>query len=105
VGGAIQTQEGVKAARLRIGRKARVSGPLVGGRVEIDSRARVEDVFGDSIDLGDRAEARRICAANVRLRDDSEVDEVLYTQSIEMGAHVRCRSPPRKVETLPAFPL
>jgi len=105
IGGVISTRDGAKAARLRIRAKGRATGPLVGGRVEVESRARAEDIYGEHVELGHKASARRIYAATVRLEDGSEVDEVQYTQSIEMGSGTRCRTPPRKVDALPTFPL
>ena len=105
VGGNVTTQEGLKAARIRLQRKSRARGPLVGQTIEIERSAHVDDLFGGEITLEERAEARRIFGARVRLRDGASADEILYTDSVEVDARARVRSPPRKVDTLPPFPL
>jgi cytoskeletal protein CcmA (bactofilin family) len=105
VGGSISTREGAKADRFRLRHRSRATGPLVGNVVEIESKGRAEDVYGRRVELGRKAEARRIVAATVRLDEGCEVGEILYAESIELGRGVRCRQPPRKVDVLPPFPL
>jgi hypothetical protein len=105
IGGRVSTKEGLKAGRVVLQRKSRVSGPLVGGAVELEDRARADDVYGGSVELGERTEVRRIYAARVRISSGSSVDEVTYTESAEIDPGARLRTPPHKVDALPAFPL
>lgn len=105
IGGAIATREGAKADRFRLRHRSRASGPLVGNFVEIESKGRAEDVYGGRVELGRKAEARRIFATSIRLDDGCDVGEVQYVDSIDLGRDVHCRQPPRKVDRLPPFPL
>jgi cytoskeletal protein CcmA (bactofilin family) len=105
IGGNAVTKDGLKAARIRLRRRSRVQGPVVGGDVQIERGARVEDVFGDVVELEERGEARRLVAARVRVLAGAEVQEVLYSVSAEVDPGARLGAPPRKVDPLPPFPL
>jgi len=105
IGGSIATQEGAKAERFRLRHRSKATGPLVGNSVEIESKGRVEDIYGGRVELGRKSVARRIFANVVRLEEGCEVEEVEYVESLDLGRNVRCRQPPRKVDHLPPFPI
>jgi len=105
IGGSVQTKEGLKAQDLRLRRKARAEGPLVGGTIRLGEKARAEDLFGTIVELGERATARRIFANTVRLSDGAAADEVTYTGSVDLRPGAQVRTPPRRADALPPFPL
>jgi cytoskeletal protein CcmA (bactofilin family) len=105
IGGSAQTREGLKAARIRLEHRSRVSGPVVGDDVQLERGARVEDVYGQRVELAERCEARRVVAANVRVRAGASVGEVVYSGTADIDPSARLGTPPRKVDTLPPFPL
>ena len=105
VGGAVSTREGLKASRITLRRKSRAAGPLVGGTIRIGAKATVEDLYGDLVELEEKAEARRVVARRVVLGDGATADQVVYTDSVELKAGARVRTPPQKVASLPAFPI
>ena len=78
---------------------------MVGGRVELERGAQVEDVYGEQVELEESAEAARIFGVHVRLRDGASADAVTYTQTLEVAPGASVRTPPQKVGTLPTFPL
>jgi len=105
IGGRVATQEGLKAARVVLQRKSRASGPVVGDSVELEDRARADDVYGQTVDLGEKSEVRRVFAARLRVRSGATVDEAVYTESADIDPGARLRAPPRRVDALPPFPL
>jgi len=105
IGGGVDTQEGMKSPRIVLRRKSRASGPLVGGVVELEEKARADDIYGDSVELRDKAVARRIFAATVRIHEGAAASEVYFTQSAEVSPGTTVASPPKKVDQLPSFPL
>jgi cytoskeletal protein CcmA (bactofilin family) len=105
IGGQVNTREGLKADRIRLERKSRAYGPLVGGTVDLNRGSRVEDVYGERISLEEKVEARRVFGANVRMREGAHAEEVTYTGTLELAAGATVSRPPQKVASLPAFPL
>lgn len=130
ISGELQTREGLKAASITIRGGSRCTGPLVGGRVELGKSALVlanwgstwagqsiiikgvgrmtqaEDIYGDEVDLGEATKCRRIFARVVEVGKGCTADEISYTEELRgVTKSSYFHIPPRKVSTLPPFPL
>ena len=101
----LKTRDGAKAARIEIGVRGEAYGPLVGSNVIIKSRARVDDIFGDEVNLQSHVIAGRVYGRKVRIESRCDVEEVTYTESLRADSSVRFRVPPQKTEKLPEPPL
>jgi predicted acyltransferase (DUF342 family) len=105
IGGLVSTTNGLKAQTIELGRGSRCRGILVGGRVVIERRGHVEDVYCSVLEADDGTTLGRVYAENVELGDGCVVEKVLYTGALKVGDRVTHRSPPEKTERLPPFPL
>jgi len=101
----LRTRRGAKAVRIEIAKRGEVEGPLVGEVIIINDRARVEDVYGDDVQLRSGCRARSVYGRKVRIENGCDVDEIIYTESLRSDPSVRLRSAPQKTEKLPDPPL
>src|SRR5436309_14834569 len=84
VGGRLRTTKGTKAKTIQLGQKSEVSGVLVGEHVKIGDNARIEDVYADTLDMGEKVRAGNIYARNARFESRCRISgEVKYIDWIE----------------------
>ena len=106
VGGLIETLKGVKANYIEIGRRGEVRGPLIGVNVLVRERARIEDVYADTLTLEENSKARNIYARRIYVESGCRIlGEVQYTELLEREEGVLFAQTPVKVEKLPPPPL
>lgn len=129
VSGELETQGGLKAASITIRGGSRCRGPLVAERVELGKSALVlsnwgaswagqsmvikgigrmtqaEDIYGHEVLLGAATRCRRIFGKTVEVGKGCTVDEISYTDELRGGTKSYFHKPPRRVPTLPPFPL
>ena len=106
VGQGLLTSKGVKAEEVTVGRRGRVTGPIVGMRVHIESGSTAEDIYADELKIAESSSVRNVCAAKVEVGDSCRVDgRLLYTGEVRIGRGVQLSSQPEKVSTLPGPPL
>ena len=101
----MSTEEGLKAERIELGKGSKCNGVIVGGRVIIERRAEVQDVYCSRLEADDGTRMRRVFAEDVTLGDDCRVEQLVYTRALEQGDRVSFGTPPQKTETLPPSPL
>jgi hypothetical protein len=73
--------------------------------VRLETKAVAEDIYADTVELEEKAEAARVFGRRVVLGENSSVAEVVYTETLETREGARVRTPPQKVAQLPPFPL
>jgi predicted acyltransferase (DUF342 family) len=79
---------------------------LVGGRVKIGDNARVEDVYADTVEMGERVRAGNVYAKDARFESHCRISgEVRYSDRIEAEPDVEFAKPPVKTDDLPKPPL
>ena len=105
IGGSLSTQSGAKSAEIVLSRKSHAHGPLVGGLVEIRSRARAEDVYGTDVRVGDGAEVERIIAETTHIGPGARVGEVVYSREATIDPSAQLARPARRVSDLGLYPL
>jgi predicted acyltransferase (DUF342 family) len=105
IGGLVETAGGLKAAVIELGRGAKCIGPLVGGRIQIEERAHVQDVYCERLVVEKEARLGRLFVESVEIGDSCVVETLVYTKELREGTGVVHLSPPQKVENLPPFPL
>ncbi len=104
VGGGLETELGLKADRVELGRDSRCVGVLVGRRIEIGSFARVEDVYADELSAEREVRAGKVFARRADFGRGCSVGQVVYTEALT-GEELRQESPAQRVEKLPPAPL
>ncbi|MDG6907316.1 MAG: hypothetical protein JRN20_16205 [Nitrososphaerota archaeon] len=100
-----QTKDGFKAAKIELRKGSKCTGPLVGSEVRIGKRSQVEDVYGQRIVIEDGSRIGNIYAESAEIGDECAIVSLVYTKELRQGERVDYRSPPQKVDALPAFPL
>jgi predicted acyltransferase (DUF342 family) len=106
VGRGLLTTRGVKASEVSVGRHGRVTGPIVGRKVRIESDAAVEDVYAEEARVGESSSTLNVYASSVEIGDYCRVSGRLqYTDEIRVGRNVHFSSQPEKVSSLPGPPL
>lgn len=124
IAGEVNTQAGLKAQSVLIGRGSKVTGPLVGGEIEVGRETdfgsmwglpwwrsavgrmtTVEDVHGGTVRIGQNSSARRVFGEVVELKEGSTVYQVTYTKVLNMASKQYLHDPPVKADRLPEPPL
>jgi predicted acyltransferase (DUF342 family) len=106
VGGRLRTAKGTKAKTIQLGQRSEVLGVLVGEDVRIGDNARVEDVYADTLEMGERVRARNVYAKDARFESRCRISgEVKYVDRIESEPDVEFAKPPLKTSDLPKPPL
>jgi len=99
------TTRGGKAARIEVGKRGEVEGPLVGQVIIVKDRSRVEDIHGDDVQVRGGCRTGSIYGRRVRIEGGCDVDSVQFTESLRADPSVRFRTAPQKTEKLPDPPL
>ena len=74
--------------------------------MKIGDSARVEDVYADTVEMGERVRAGNVYAKDVRLESRCRISgEVKYSDRIEAESDVEFAKPPMKTDELPKPPL
>lgn len=124
ISGSSQTRRGMKADTLTVSSGSRCTGPLVartigvgrsgpgfsafawGQRVRIQAgTSQVEDLYGDTVLLGEGSRAARIFARTVELGSGCDVEEVTYVDELKLADHVKVQRTVKKVDRLQEPPL
>jgi cytoskeletal protein CcmA (bactofilin family) len=125
VSGELRTVGGMKASSIAVRRGARVTGPLVGGQVEIGEKpgfgqwpsvwsevrgrigqmTEVEDVYGRSVRIAAYSQAKRVFAEEVQMDSGSIAHQVTYTKDLKLTPGYYIHLPPQKTDKLPEPPL
>jgi cytoskeletal protein CcmA (bactofilin family) len=106
VGRNLLTNKGTKAAEVSISRHGRVTGPIVGQKVRIESDAAVEDVYADELRIGESSSVTNVYASRMEVGDSCRVaGRLQYTSEIRIGRNVQFSSQPEKVSSLPGPPI
>src|SRR2546427_369573 len=106
VGGRLRTTKGTKAKTIELGHRSEAIGVLVGGRVKIGDNARVEDVYADTVGMGEGVRAANGYAKNARFESRCRISgEVRYSEKVEAESDVEFAKPPTKTDNLPKPPL
>src|SRR5208283_787281 len=125
VSGELRTVLGMKSSTITVRRGARVTGPLVGGQVEVGEKpgfgqwpsvwsemrqgvgqmTHVEDVYGRSVRIGAYSQAKRVFAEEVQMENGSVADQVTYTRNLKLTPNHYIHQPPQKTAKLPDPPL
>ena len=122
--GEVKTVRGVRSKVIVVRRCAKVTGPLVGDRVEVGEKpafgqwpsvwagkwtrmgqmTSVEDVYGSSVKIGPYSAAKRVFADSVEMENSSIAEEVTYTREIKLTPKNYIHKAPLKVGKLPDAP-
>lgn len=124
IAGEVKTSTGLKAQSILVGRGSKVTGPLVGGEVEVGRETdfgsmwglpwwraatgrmtTVEDVHGQTVHIGPYSSAERVFGEVVELKEGSTVYQVTYTKDLRTSGKPRLHDPPVKSDRLPEPPL
>jgi len=106
VGRSIVTTKGIKGDFVSVGRHGRVTGPIVGREVRIESDSTAEDVYATELRIGESSVVGNVYASSVEVGDRCHVGgKLLYTSEIRVGRGVQFSSQPEKVSSLPGPPL
>jgi predicted acyltransferase (DUF342 family) len=106
VGGRLRTAKGTKAKTIQLGQRSEALGVLVGEHVKIGDNARVEDIYADTLDMGEKVRARNVYAKDARFESRCRISgEVKYVDRIESEPDVEFAKPPVKTDDLPKPPL
>ncbi|NIO36879.1 hypothetical protein GTO27_04150, partial [Candidatus Bathyarchaeota archaeon] len=106
VGGRIETVKGVKAARVEIGRRGRIRGPVVANEVLLRERAEADDIYADSLTMEERSRARNVYAKRVFLERGCRITgELQYTEEMKKEEGIQFAEEPRKTDKLPSPPI
>ena len=106
VGQSIVTVKGVKGDFVSIGRRGRVTGPIVGREVRIESDVVAEDVYATELRVGGSSTVGNVYVSRVDVGDYCRIGgKLLYTDEIRIGKEVQFSSQPEKVSSLPGPPL
>jgi predicted acyltransferase (DUF342 family) len=74
--------------------------------VKIGDNARVEDVYADTVEMGEGVRAGNVYAKNARFESRCRISgEVRYSDRIEAEPDVEFAKPPTKTNDLPKPPL
>jgi cytoskeletal protein CcmA (bactofilin family) len=102
VGGSIATTDGVQGSHVEIGRRGEVNGPIRADEAVINERARVDDVYAQTITLERGASARNLYGAQITVASGCRISgEVQYTDRLEAEPGVTFAKPPEQVDSLP----
>ena len=102
----LRTREGAKAEEIEIGRRGEAEGPLIGNRILIRERARVEDVYGGTVVLRRGCRANNVYAEKLTVENDCRITGVVkYTETLSADRDARFSMDPEKIEKLPAPPF
>ncbi|HYC26717.1 MAG TPA: hypothetical protein VEB67_01700 [Nitrososphaerales archaeon] len=105
IGHRVETQKGLKADAITLGKAASVKGPLVGNRVDIGVASRVEDVWCSELTVDRASKVGRVWTDSANFASDCQAEGVTYTKGVEQDSRVRFSSPPQKVDRLPPNPI
>ncbi|MGD2200687.1 MAG: hypothetical protein PVJ38_03515 [Candidatus Bathyarchaeota archaeon] len=102
----LRTRLGAKAGEIDIGRRGEAEGPLIAGRVLVRERARVEDVYADTVYLRRGSRAVNIYARKVTVENRCIITgQVKFTEEVNIDRDARLSYEPEKVESLPEPPF
>ncbi|MGA2663472.1 MAG: polymer-forming cytoskeletal protein [Nitrososphaerales archaeon] len=123
IAGEVNTAAGLKAGSVLVGRSSRVTGPLVGGEVEVGRETdfgsmwglpwwrsavggttRVEDLYGTTVRIWPNSSVGRVFGEVVELREGTVARRITYTSDLKLSGG-RVHDPPVKAEKLPDPPL
>jgi len=124
VAGEVRTTKGLKSEALVVGKGSKVTGPIIGGSIDIGSEAdmgslwgipwwqgglgrptAVEDIHGGNIVIRAHSAAGHIFGRNVMMEEGAMAEEVVYTGEVKLPKKYFLQKPPRKVDTLPEPPF
>lgn len=106
VGGEIITFEGLKANRVKIGRRGKIRGVVVAEEVGLEERAEAEDIYASIMFMEKESRARNVYGKRVRLENCCRImGELQYTEDLKAEEGVYFTVEPKKVDRLPAAPI
>ena len=129
VSGEVETDEGLKGKTVLVRTGSRCKGPVVGQHVKLGKSGlslanwegrwagqtmalrlvgrmtEAEDIYADEAHLEENSKCKRIFARKVELARGCIVDEIVFTEELKGDDRARLTQPPRKAQSLPAFPL
>ncbi|MEM2452325.1 MAG: hypothetical protein QW481_05010, partial [Candidatus Methanomethylicia archaeon] len=106
VGGEIETDNGAKAKIIKLGKRGKAKGPLIGGEIHLGRESEVEDIYAENLVMGSESEAENIYVKTAVIRDECTIHgKIYYTEKIEVGRNVHLTFEPQKVQELPKPPL
>jgi cytoskeletal protein CcmA (bactofilin family) len=125
VSGELRTVRGIRSKAVTIRRGARVTGPIIGDRVEVGENpsfgqwpsawsevrqrigqmTNVEDVHGRTVRIGPYSQAKRVFAEEVQMENGSTADQVTYTKDLILDTKYHINQTPQKTTKLPEPPL
>jgi cytoskeletal protein CcmA (bactofilin family) len=101
VGGSINTDEGVSASFVEIGRRGEVHGPIKADEVIIGRDAHVQSIYGRRIYLRSGAHADKVYGENITIESHCDISgEVRYTNELRISNNVSMSKPPQKVDKI-----
>jgi cytoskeletal protein CcmA (bactofilin family) len=125
--GEVLTAHGTKGKDIVVGPGSRISGPLVGGQVDVGKEfeigggvwakvwpgalstigkmTRVDDVYGKVVKIWRYSSAKRVFAESVELGNDSYVDKITFTKELKLPSNYRLGEEATKTSKLPEPPL
>jgi len=122
--GEVNTSLGLKSASVAVGKGSKVTGSLIGDRVEIGNEMDfgsawglpwwrsavgkttvVEDVYGKDVRIGSNSRARRVFGDVVELANGGMAEEVNYTKELKLPKEYHLTKPPAKMAKLPDPPF
>ena len=100
------TREGAKSDYIELGRRGEAEGPLIARKVLIRERARVEEVYAETVTLRRGARAVNLYANEIIIENDCRISgNIMYTKELRTDRDVRFSSEPEKTEKLPEPPF
>ncbi|MBI3840902.1 MAG: hypothetical protein HY297_02955, partial [Thaumarchaeota archaeon] len=106
VGRTLATKTGAKAEMVGVGKRGKVTGPIVGETVRIERDSDVEDVYAEDLRLEEGSTAANVYVEGAQIEDHCRVSgRLLYTGEVRLGRNVQLAHPAEKVSTLPSPPL
>ncbi|RKX41908.1 MAG: hypothetical protein DRP27_10155 [Thermotogae bacterium] len=106
IGGRMTTVKGLKARRIRIGRRSRVSGPLIGEHVRIERGAEVGDVYAKVLVMGRDSSAENLYIERGKINRGCRIyGSIKYLEDVKVDREAEVSEAPEKVHSLPQPPL
>jgi len=125
--GNLQTESGLKAKSITVGKWSKVTGPLVGEEISIGEKidlemgpwshlwsgkglsigqmARVDDGDGGRVRIESYSQAKRVFAGVIQMSEGSMAEQVTYTSDLKQLGKSHLTKPPVKTAKLPTPPL